>query len=278
MLSKTKRSFKKICPRFLLNGAVVIVKKARMIRARAIMFLNPKKGIWYCPCCGYRFQAFVSGDYIQRQNRFNVSRYQKTKQDVLCPVCKSLPRHRILASWCNKYTELFKRSKVLYFAPEYSMALWMKRNGITCTTADLYARADLKLDIQSTGLPEASYDIVIANHVLEHVDDFRAALKEMYRILIPGGSFICSFPMDPKVELIDEAEKPLSEEERLRRFGQNDHKRVFGMKADQFLSDAGFDVEKIEGDDYPEEILPIVGPADYDMNTLFCCRKEMGMN
>lgn len=62
-------------------------------------------------------------------------------------------------------------------------------------------------------------------------------------------------------------------EERLRRFGQNDHKRVFGMKADKFLTEAGFDVETIRGEDYSDEILPVVGPADYDMNILFCCRK-----
>lgn len=122
-------------------------------------------------------------------------------------------------------------------------------------------------------LADESYDIIIANHVLEHVDDFRLALKEMYRTLRPSGSFICSFPMDLKIELLDEEDTPLTPEERMRRFGQNDHKRVFGMKADQFLTEAGFMVEKIDGKDYPEEILPIVGPANYDMNVLFRCIK-----
>ena len=150
----------------------------------------------------------------------------------------------------------------------------MQRKGITCTTADLQ-RSDtaLKLDIQATGLPDASYDVIIANHVLEHVDDFRKALKEMYRILRPNGCFICSFPIDPKIELLDEEEVPLSAEERRLRFGQNDHKRVFGMKVDKFLIETGFEVETIKGEDYPDEILPVVGPADYDMNILFCCRK-----
>ena len=45
------------------------------------------------------------------------------------------------------------------------------------------------------------------------------------------------------------------------------------MKADQFLTEAGFDVEVIDGIDYPDEILPVIGPADYDMNRLFCCKK-----
>ena len=275
MFSKIKKAFIITCPKPLLNAAVVIIHKGRMIRTKATMILHPKKAVWFCPCCGYRFQEFIAGDYSERQARFNASRYEHTRQDVLCPVCKALPRHRILASWSDKHIELFKKAEILYFASEYSMTLWMDRNEITCTTADLYDKADLKLDIQSTSLPDASYDMVIANHVLEHVDDFRKALGEMYRILKPGGSFICSFPMDPKVELLAEEEKPLSAEERIRRFGQNDHKRVFGMKADQFLTEAGFDVEVIDGSDYPDEILPVVGPADYDMNILFCCRKPV---
>jgi predicted SAM-dependent methyltransferase/Zn finger protein HypA/HybF involved in hydrogenase expression len=275
MFSKVKKVFIETCPRSLLNFAVVIVHKGRMIRSKATMILRPQKAVWFCPCCGYRFQRFIVGDYSERQARFNASRYEHTRQDVLCPVCKALPRHRILASWSDKHIEQLERAEILYFAPEYSMTLWMNRNGITCTTADLYDKADLKLDIQDTGLEDNSYDVVIANHVLEHVDDFRKALREMYRILKPGGCFICSFPMDPKIELLDEEEEPLTPEKRLRRFGQNDHKRVFGMKADQFLMEVGFDVEVIDGSNYPKEILPVVGPADYDMNILFCCRKPV---
>ena len=149
----------------------------------------------------------------------------------------------------------------------------MKRNGIAFTTADLYNKADLELDIQDTGLPEESYDMIICNHVLEHVEDFRLALREVHRILRPNGLLICSFPMDPKVELLDEEEEPLSAAERIKRFGQNDHRRVFGMEADQFLTEAGFSVEIIDGNTCPDEILPITGPADYDINRLFCCEK-----
>lgn len=155
----------------------------------------------------------------------------------------------------------------------------MKRNHISCVTADLYSPGvDLIIDIQHTGLPDQSYDIIVCNHVLEHVDDFRQALKEMYRILRPGGSFICSFPMDPNVELLDEDLSVRTEAERIRRFGQNDHQRVFGMKADQFLAEAAFTVERIDGNDYPEEILPVVGPADYDNNLLFRCIKAPAAN
>ena len=237
------------------------------------MLLFPKRTKLFCPCCGIRFRAFIGSDYREQPDYFNRARYEHTRQDVLCPNCRSLPRHRILALWCEKHTETLKQSKILYFAAEYSMMLWMKRNGIAFTTADLYNKADLELDIQDTGLPEESYDMIICNHVLEHVEDFRLALREVHRILRPNGLLICSFPMDPKVELLDEEEEPLSAAERIKRFGQNDHRRVFGMEADQFLTEAGFSVEIIDGNTCPDEILPITGPADYDINRLFCCEK-----
>lgn len=273
LLATIKRIILKSSPRFLVKPALAISRKIRVIRYKTDMMMNPEAMAVYCPCCGMRFKAFNGWDYRELPDRFNSTRYEGIRQDVLCPICRALPRHRILALWCEKYQDSFRSSKILYFAPEYSMMLWMKRNGVKCTTADLFSEADLKLDIQNTGFTDESYDMVIANHVLEHVDDFRVALKEVNRILKTNGVFICSFPMDPKVEMLDEEEAPLSEVERIRRFGQYDHKRVFGMKADQFLKEAGFEVETIDGNSCPDEILPIVGPADYDMNRLFCCRK-----
>ena len=154
------------------------------------------------------------------------------------------------------------------------MMLWMGRNGISVTTADLYHDADLKLDIEDTKLPEASYDLIVCNHVLEHVNDYRRALKEVYRILTPGGSLLCSFPMDLNIEYVDEDPDVKTEEERRQRFGQIDHNRVFGRKAGELLEQAGFAVESIRGEDCPEEILPVIGPADYDRNILFWCMRR----
>ena len=273
-MSSAKKIFFRLCPQIMMRPAIAAVNKGRKIRGKMETFLFPQKSKLYCPCCGAKSKTFVAGSYADYPERFNPVRYENTKQDVLCPVCRSLPRHRILASWCDNHKELFQKAEdILYFASEYSMTLWLRRNGVSYKTADLYKEADLKMDIQNTGLHAESYDVIICNHVLEHVDDFRAALEEMYRILRSSGSFICSFPMDPKVELIDEDPSVQTPEERFRRFGQDDHKRVFGMKADQLLSEAGFTVEIINGTEYPDEIMPVVGPAVYDMNILFRCVK-----
>ena len=268
-----KKLLKKICPKPLEKTAKKAYYECLETRCRLDMLLFPGRMKRFCPCCGLKFRSFVTFRYREHPDEFDFARYERPRQDVLCPVCQSFPRHRILALWCEQHMEMLRSAKILYFAQGKSEAIWMKRNGVKIVTADLFGEADLKLDIQSTGLPDESYDVICCNHVLEHVDDFRVALKEMSRILRPGGSFLCSFPMDPKVELLDEDPSVRTEAERIRRFGQNDHKRVFGMKADRFLTEAGFEVEKICGEDYPEEILPVVGPADYDMNILFRCVK-----
>ena len=236
-------------------------------------FFSPGKAKYFCPCCGTKLLTFVAGHFLEHPEFCDTRRYLHTRQDVICPVCYSLPRHRILASWCEEHLQLLRSSSILYFAPEVSMMLFFKRNGISCMTADLYQEADLQLDIQDMILQDGSFDFIFCNHVLEHVNDFRAALSEVYRVLCPGGSFICSFPMDPDVDVVEEGPVSLPPEEHIRRFGQRDHNRVFGMHADHLLQEAGFAVEWITGERYGEEILPVIGPADYDAPYLFLCRK-----
>jgi len=238
---------------------------------------NRSKHVYRCPCCG-TVAPFTAGSFISHPELYDDRRYRNISQDVLCPVCRSLPRHRILALWCERHLELLKRSDILYFAQEYSMELWMRENGVSCVTADLNQPADRKMDIQQTGLPNECFDVVFCNHVLEHVEDYRKALRELYRILRSDGVLICSFPMDPEIDEVEEESAPLSREERIRRFGQYDHNRVFGRSADRLLTGIGFTVERISGDAYPAEILPVVGPADYDANVLFCCRKPSAAN
>lgn len=273
MFRLIKKLFIRLCPTHLLSHATDVLYGMRMIWYKTIMFLFFKKMTMYCPCCETKCRAFATGNYRDYPKTFNPSRYECTRQDVLCPVCRSLPRHRILALWLEKHLEHLRTADILYFSPNRSEKIWLKKKKISCMTADLYAKADIKIDIQQTGLPDESYDVIVCNHVLEHVDNFRIALNEVYRILRTNGSFICSFPMDPKIEYLDEDPSVRTGEERIIRFGQKDHKRVFGMKAERFLEETGFIVKKIDGKYYPEEILPVVGPADYDINLLFHCIK-----
>lgn len=185
MRVKTIDRLKALCPEPLGRAVRPAMRLGRDVRRRADMVLFRKEMRAYCPCCGLWFRSFATGGYLERPDRYNGDRYASARQDVLCPNCSSLARHRILALWCDAHRDLLRSARILYFAPERGMVLWMRRNGVACATADIGGDVDLRLDIQATGQPDESYDVVVCNHVLEHVGDFRVALRELRRILRP---------------------------------------------------------------------------------------------
>lgn len=259
----------------VMKLALFIWRKAKNtyynVRSKMV---DSKKDHYECPCCGRKFYSFASGNYEKHPSRFNPERYKKMRQDVICPGCRSLPRHRILTYYLETHPELLQ-GKILHFAQEGCVKTWMRRNMVNdVQTADLYAQADLKVDIQDTGLSENEYSLIICNHVLEHVPDYKKALKELYRICAPGGSVILSFPVLEQYEDVYEDPAMTSEKERVKYFGQYDHLRIFGRNAKTLIEETGFTVEEIRGDELPKEIMPVTGPADYDSNVLYCCGKS----
>jgi O-antigen/teichoic acid export membrane protein len=232
-----------------------------------------KKAHCYCSCCHKSFHSFQKATYINHPELFNPHRYENRDQYVVCPYCGAIPRHRIIASWAENHIDELKGARILYFAPEYSMMRWMKKNKIPVTTADLFAAADLKLDITNISLEDESFDFIFCNHVLEHVNDYHKALSELRRILRHNGKLIISFPIDPKFNTVYE-DTASSDMERIEKFGQHDHLRVFGNDSLDILSGAGFKVTEIDLANMPEFIKPVVGPADYDSNRIFVCKKQ----
>lgn len=262
---------------FALAILIILWKKTDLIRNLMYCFHCIKypesSRKYYCPCCGRKLAGFTDMKYYEDPERFDPSRFMRQRQDVICPFCYSAPRQRILASWGNNNIQLLRNSKILYFAPEYSMMKWFRRNNISLTTADLYdTAADLKLDITNISLPDGSYDIVIANHVLEHVSSYQKALYELNRILRPNGMLLVSFPINTDLDTVAEGGDNTSED-RIRLFGQNDHVRIFGNDSSSLLRSFEFTVNEIELADIGENILPVTGPADYDSNRLFICVK-----
>lgn len=233
-----------------------------------------KQGNVYCPCCGRHFEHFEDERFYDDLKHYNPEMFKKSRQDVICDCCRSAPRQRIIAQWAEQNVDLLKSSKILYFAPELSMMLWFRKHGIRVTTADLFdKRTDLKLDLTAIDLPDGSEDIVFCNHVLEHVSDYKVALSELHRVLKEGGRLIISFPINYDFEEVHE-EKTGSGEERIRLFGQDDHLRVFGKDSRKILEGSGFAVESIDLSGFPQEIVPVTGPADYDTNEIFCCVRK----
>ena len=259
----------------VLAVLILLWKKTDLIRK--VLYLlhcikNPKETRkYFCPCCNRDFVSFSDMKLYEDTERYDPSRFKKQRQDVFCPFCYSAPRQRILAYWANDNVSLLKSSKILYFAPEYSMMKWVRRNNVKLTTADLFdPKTDLKLDITAIDLPDDSFDMVICNHVLEHVSGYGKALSELHRVLKPGGKLIISFPIDPSLDTVLEKEADTAEE-RVKLFGQNDHVRVFGKDSEEIIASYGFSVSVIDAGSMPEKILPVTGPADYDSDKIFYC-------
>ena len=146
--------------------------------------------------------------------------------------------------------------EILHFAPERQLRDRVKNAAVRYVTAD-YDRGDcdLKLDMSSMpSVPDASFDVVIACDVLEHVPDDTAAMREIRRILRPGGTAILTVPQKDPPSFTDEDSGVTDPTEREKRFGQKDHARMYGDDFAQRLHNAGFNVQTIAVGDFPVEI------------------------
>ena len=163
----------------------------------------------------------------------------------LCPNCLSLERHRLIWLYLKQRSNFFTAPlKVLHFAPEQPFLKRFKAlKNLDYTTADLDSPiADLHLDVTNIDLPDNQYDVVICNHVLEHVNDVNKAFSEIKRILKPCGWAILMVPINPNVDTWEDP-SITDPEERKRCFGQYDHVRQFGRDYAQVLEKAGFKVD-----------------------------------
>ena len=186
-----------------------------------------------CPVCGKHFRKFLPYGYGEAMD------------NRLCPSCLSLERHRLLWLYLKEKTGFFTDElKVLHFAPEQPFLKRFKSlKNLDYTTADLDSPiADLHLDVTKIDLPDNTYDVVICNHVLEHVDNVDNAFSEIKRILKPNGWAILMVPINPNVDTFEDP-SITDPKERQRLFGQYDHVRQFGRDYADVLTKAGFKVD-----------------------------------
>jgi SAM-dependent methyltransferase len=199
-----------------------------------------------CPVCGSKFSKFLPYGNIGAVNR-------------LCPKCLSLERHRLMWLYLQNETEFFtKNLKVLHIAPEQSFhKRFRKLTNLDYTTADLVSPlADLHFDIMNIPLDDNSFDVVICNHVLEHVPNDIDAMKEIYRILKPDGWAILQVPINSDFETTFEDPSITTPKEREKAFGQYDHVRWHGRDYQSRLESAGFKVNKFSvSEEFEESII-----------------------
>ena len=174
--------------------------------------------------------------------------YKTVRKNALCPGTLSLERHRLLWLYLDKETDFLNSNlKVLHVAPEQVFYKKFKKlKNWEYFTFDLNSPiADIKGDLISTNFKDEYFDLIICNHVLEHIEDDKSALNEMYRILKYNGISILQVPINVKRENTFEDLSIKSKIQRQKYFGQYDHVREYGLDFKDRVEQAGFKVEMI---------------------------------
>lgn len=196
-----------------------------------------------CPICGY-------------QGRF-VSAGHPPRRDARCPACGSRERHRLAHLWATEGGgDRLAGKRILHFAPEMAVRDRMRGNPLY-ETADLHQPGVMhRLDMTRIPKPDRSYDVVMAHHVLEHLDDDRAGMRELFRILAPGGIAVLSVPVNASRQETYENPAITDPIDREAHFSARDHKRYYGLDFADRLAEAGFAVETFR---LPPELEPRYG-------------------
>lgn len=217
-----------------------------------------------CLLCGNRVIRFdrlppdaitygfkYSGDDAETCNAANYS----------CPRCGAADRERLYALYLRDYLRTIAPNnppsdpiRVIDFAPTPTLSSFIKKliDGsplrFSYRTADLFNEtADDRVDIMEMPIyADDSVDFFVCSHVLEHVADDQKAMRELYRILKPGRQGILVVPIVLSAKEIDEDPSVTDPAERWRRFGQDDHVRLYSKAGFlERVTQAGFNVRQL---------------------------------
>ena len=200
----------------------------------------------------------------------------KPRENAIAPDSLSLERHRLMWLFLKNKTNFFTdKLKFLHIAPEYCfIKIFKGMKNLDYLTADLISPwADVKMDVHDIPFELNTFDVVICNHVLEHVDDADKVMKEFYRVMKPGGWGIFQVPIDYNNSVTIEDRSVTDPRERERLYWQSDHLRLFGRDYGDKLTAAGF---KVTESNFINEIDPkLVERYALDKNEIvYYCQKD----
>jgi SAM-dependent methyltransferase len=188
-----------------------------------------------CPICGFRGRFWSYGVL--------------PRADALCPQCLSIERHRLFQLFLARRGGRWLAGKrVLHFAPEGFIRERLGRLAIYVTADVAGGGVDCRCRMEAMPFVDRLFDVVIAHHVLEHVEDDGRAMREIRRVMARDGVAILSVPIIQGWHRTYEDDRIQRPEERRAHFGQEDHKRLYGRDFVKRLSRAGFAVEVFQAD------------------------------
>jgi ubiquinone/menaquinone biosynthesis C-methylase UbiE len=133
---------------------------------------------------------------------------------------------------------------MLHIAPEQCFyKIFKTQKNLDYTTGDYNSPiADVHFDLHKAPFADNTFDVIFCNHVLEHVEDAQQCMRELYRIMKPGGWGIFQVPLDSQRATTLEDKSITGAKEREIHYWQKDHLRLFGRDYRDKLAAAGFSV------------------------------------
>jgi hypothetical protein len=207
-----------------------------------------KGDLFYCPFCKNHFRKFLPGGFnfpVLTEKQIVGGGY---RENLICPRCYSKDRDRLIYLFLKNKTTIFReKQKVFHVAPEG----WLKTlltslpnieymAGVKYLEGYYYDRRTNLVDITNLPYEDCFYDAIICSHVLEHIQNDKKAISELYRILKPGGFAILQVPLSKTLKETYEDPSVVSPDERENVFGQFDHVRIYGQDYRQKIENAGF--------------------------------------
>jgi SAM-dependent methyltransferase len=180
-----------------------------------------------CDCCGWKGNRFFLQTYITG------AKVHSSRE--ICPKCLSLERQRQLVRHLKSSTHLFSLNSptILDIGPSRAVVKWFQMQGYNVISVDLMPSiATIRMDITRCGFKDNTFDLIVCSHVLEHIRDDLAAMREILRILKELGICIIQVPMQPNLLTTIEYDRQKPEE--------FDHVRAYGQDFASRLESVGF--------------------------------------
>lgn len=213
-----------------------------------------------CPICGWTGSSFL-----------RVSYPMKLSDSFICPSCGSSERHR-LVYYILKDTLPKHADKTLHFAPEQCIEPWLRSISKEYLSVDLMSTSAMEhMDITNLRLGDNKFSLLWCSHVLEHIEDDRKAMAELFRVLRPSGVAVIMVPIYGAMTY--ENSEIRSPEDRLKHFHQEDHVRLYGLDIENRLRDIGFEVDVLHVSDIPIETVKLHVMEYPSTKEIFLCTK-----
>jgi predicted SAM-dependent methyltransferase len=236
---------------------------------RAVLFIGRK---YICPCCGWHLRAFTWGGTSLRIRPLGY-----------CPHCNSKARQRRLWLFLEENSSLsVDHLRLLHIAPNHCFSRrFMRMSNLEYVQGEYRDRPYENLRHQSpkmdlTALPfnSNSFDAIICQHVLEHIQPDREVMKELFRVLRPGGWATISSPIRWDQKTFEDP-TIIDPKERQRAFGERIHVRIYGHDLKDRLEEAGFNVQVDFGKDIERITREKYGLRD-DEDLFYCTKEKKG--